>query len=107
MAFPADGEAAELVEQGDALFHDVAQPAEALDVLAAAALDVLAAAARNDRLGPALAACILGMRGCRSLCRPAAPGTGAAAGQVVPRSVRRVEYRPPGSREEPKSPAAQ
>jgi len=33
VAFPSDGQAAELVGQGDALFHDVAQPAQSLDVL--------------------------------------------------------------------------
>ncbi len=48
VSFPADGQAAELVQQSDALFDDVAQPAEAFDVLAAAL--------RDDRLGPSSAA---------------------------------------------------
>ena len=48
MAFPTDGQAAELVEQGDALFHDVTWFAQALDVLASAL--------RDDRLDPSLTA---------------------------------------------------
>ena len=47
-AFPAGGQPAELVQQAEGLLDDVAQPAEALDVLAAAAGD--------DRLGPPVAA---------------------------------------------------
>ncbi|WP_406724919.1 hypothetical protein [Streptomyces sp. GD-15H] len=31
-AFPADRESSELVERGEALLHDVAEPAQALDV---------------------------------------------------------------------------
>ncbi|GLV88476.1 hypothetical protein Slala03_81650 [Streptomyces lavendulae subsp. lavendulae] len=38
-AFPADGEAFELVEQGEGLLHDVAELAHALDVRAAFAGD--------------------------------------------------------------------
>lgn len=46
-AFPADGEAFELVEQGEGLLHDVAEFAQALDVRCALAGD--------DRQDPALA----------------------------------------------------
>jgi len=46
-SFPADGQAFELVEQGEGLLHDVAELAQALDVRAALAGD--------DRQDPALA----------------------------------------------------
>ncbi|GAA3846032.1 hypothetical protein GCM10022403_092250 [Streptomyces coacervatus] len=46
-AFPADGEAFELVEQGEGLLHDVAELAQALDVRGALVGD--------DRQDPALA----------------------------------------------------
>ena len=48
VAFPAHGEAAELVQQGEGLFHDVAQLAQALD---AGGL-----AFRDDGFGAAVAA---------------------------------------------------
>lgn len=38
-AFPADGEALEVVEQGEGLLHDVAELADALDVRGAFAGD--------------------------------------------------------------------
>ncbi len=47
-AFPPDGQAAELAQQAEGLLDDVAQPAEAFDVFAAAA--------RDDWLGLALTA---------------------------------------------------
>lgn len=46
-AFPADGEALELVEQGEGLLHDVSELAQALDVRGALA--------GNHRQDPALA----------------------------------------------------
>lgn len=46
-AFPEDGEALELLEQGDGLLHDVAEFAQALDVRGALAGD--------DRQDPPLA----------------------------------------------------
>ncbi|WTT72186.1 hypothetical protein OHU34_03635 [Streptomyces sp. NBC_00080] len=45
-AFPSDGEAFELVEQGEGLLHDVAEFSQALDVQGAPA---------GDRQDPALA----------------------------------------------------
>ena len=48
MAFPAHGEASELVQQGEGLFHDVAQLAQALDAVGLAF--------RDDRFGATLAA---------------------------------------------------
>ncbi|GAB3953437.1 hypothetical protein GCM10028832_08370 [Streptomyces sparsus] len=45
--FPADGQSFELVEQGESLFHDVAEVAQALDVRGSLAAD--------DRQDPPLA----------------------------------------------------
>lgn len=50
-AFPADGEAFELVEQGEGLLHDVAEFAQALDVRGAFAGDD-----RQDSAAPQLMA---------------------------------------------------
>ena len=86
-AFPADGKTLELMEQGEGLFHDVTELAQALDVRGAPA--------RVGRQDPALAQLLAAGGWSRSPCRRAAnPGGGVAGRDARPPHVTRAALAP-------------